>query len=143
MKTTTATLVTCLALALLAGCSTPPPAKPAAAQRPIPFPAELVKTPEEIQAERAARTSKVGTLEIYHDRTERGWMRGTIKNVGTEPVRYVRVRIDYLDTDKKVIHSDWDFAVDSLVLKPGEERQWSLVTRTPTGMKSYRVYPVL
>lgn len=148
MKTTTA-LITCLALGLLAGCATPPPPAKTQKQEDVPVinlddPRALFRPPSAaVVQDRLNRTKVHGTLEIYHDHPRAGWLRGTIKNLGEKPVRYLRVRIDYLDTDKKVIHSDWDFAVDSLVLKPGEERQWSLLTRTPSGMKTYRVYPIL
>lgn len=85
-----------------------------------------------------------------------GWGFTTeVKNVGTEPISYFILRIDYLDSDGKILDSDeqaavaryWNVPMEAEFYKPimpGDTRKWEWTSGDlPTGWaKKVKVKPV-
>lgn len=83
-------------------------------------------------------------LEIVKSSGEidRPWITvtGTIKNTGTLPASYVKVRVDFVNTAGEVQDSDWTFAVDSSPLHPGQSRNFEIMHRYTPGADRFRTY---
>ena len=52
----------------------------------------------------------------------------TLRNPGNVSYSFVKVKATYYDFDGNVITTDWTYAVDSVAIEPGENKQFDVVT---------------
>jgi len=64
---------------------------------------------------------------------------GTIRNYGKIPVAFIKLKYLYQDEDGNTIDTDWNYAVGSLPLLPGESKRFTKIQPKPPGLRKVRV----
>lgn len=63
---------------------------------------------------------------------------GTVRNGGAEPISFVRVRVEALDAQDRVLDTDTTYAVGGDALSPGAAKTWRVMFNGVRGIESYR-----
>lgn len=73
-------------------------------------------------------------IDLLEDKLERDYYWLTYKITNTHAYHtfsYVEVEVELLDSDKKVLTSDWTYAVDSHGLDAGDSQEFDLMIKAP------------
>ncbi len=52
---------------------------------------------------------------------------GSVENFSTRSVEFVKIKLELMDEDKKILDTDWTYAVGSEGLRPGAQARWELM----------------
>ena len=64
---------------------------------------------------------------------------GSVHNVSNSTHYYVKVKVTYMDKNKKVLTTDWAYAVSSEGIKGGENQQFEIMTKVQGDVQYYKV----
>jgi len=75
---------------------------------------------------------------------ESGFMycEGKVRNNGTEAVDFIKVKVEWLGADDRMLDTDYTYAVGGESLEPREAKSFKVMTQRDRGMKSARYYIV-
>lgn len=79
------------------------------------------------EAERTSQALKITGVKL----SKKGdylYVDATLKNPGNMSYSFVKVKATYYDSDGNVITTDWTYAVDSVAIEPGENKQFDVIT---------------
>lgn len=65
------------------------------------------------------------------------YVTGKIVNNGTEPVTFVKIGVDYLDSEGSVIETDNTYAVGSQSLTSGSSKPFTIMTKLSPSMEQF------
>ena len=65
---------------------------------------------------------------------------GKVRNNGNRKVDYVKVGVEWLDKNGKVVDTDWTYAVSSEGLRPGGAKSFRVSTRLDKRAERFRYY---
>ena len=69
-------------------------------------------------------------------------VKGRVRNNGTTSVKYVKVGVELLDKDDRVMNTDWTYAVAGEELPPGAAKSFETMTEGDSRIRHYR-YKIL
>lgn len=64
---------------------------------------------------------------------------GTLSNVGEKTYYYVKVKVTYYDKYMNVLTTDWTYAVDSVGINGGENKQFEIMTKVTGDVAKYKI----
>jgi hypothetical protein len=70
------------------------------------------------------------------------YLKGKVRNDGTTTAQYVKVGVDWLDQNGKVLDTGWTYAVGSDELRPGSAKSFEIMTTTDGRMERFRYYVI-
>jgi len=65
---------------------------------------------------------------------------GRVRNNGKSTVKFVKVEVEWLDQNEKVLDTDWTYAVSGDGLRPGGAKSFQIMTPADNRMKKYRYF---
>jgi hypothetical protein len=91
---------------------------------------------------REAAAARTLMLEDVTGKKEHGFftVTGRVKNTGNEPASFVKVNIEYLDKNDKVLDSDSTYAVGADTIAPGNSKVFTIMSGEVRGVIKYRCF---
>lgn len=70
--------------------------------------------------------------------TDENWMyvKGSIRNGGSQPVKFVKVVVEWKDSAGNVVDTDWTYGVGATELAPGGSKTFEVMTKRVRSVKS-------
>jgi hypothetical protein len=99
-----------------------------------------VNEPSELQT--LVEVTRLGILTSSNYLGQKVYIvRATLKNVSDKPVRFIDVKLTFLDDDKKMIHEEirTAFSLKQKPLEPGTEYRAEIAFENPPGKWNYHV----
>ena len=96
-----------------------------------------------VDAEKAKKEALAQVeFEDVEGNKEHGYIKiaGKVRNKGTAPVSFVKVGVDLLDANGKVLDTDWTYAVSGEALEPGAAKSFDMLVPIDTRMEEFRYY---
>ncbi len=63
---------------------------------------------------------------------------GRVRNNGSSPIDYVKIEVEWLDDQGRVLDTDWTFLVASDALRPGAAKAFDVMTPAQPAMTKYK-----
>ena len=64
---------------------------------------------------------------------------GTLSNVSNKTYCYVKIKVTYYDENMDILTTDWTYAVDSVGIDSGENKQFEIMTKVTGNVEKYKV----
>ena len=64
---------------------------------------------------------------------------GTLSNISSKTYYYVKIKVTYYDDNMDVLTTDWTYAVDSVGIDGGENKQFEIMTKVTGNAVKYKV----
>ena len=64
---------------------------------------------------------------------------GTLSNVSNKTYSYVKIKVTYYDENMDILTTDWTYAVDSVGIDGGENKQFEIMTKVTGNVEKYKV----
>lgn len=94
---------------------------------------------QEAKVEKRQALENIGFEEIkgYIDGNYM-YLEGKVRNNGSKDVEFVKVTVEWLDANEKVLDTDWTYAVSGDGLRPGAAKSFKIMTTVDKSMEKFR-----
>lgn len=105
------------------------------------FVANVGENMAEAERQKQEALSSINFEEV-EGKIDGDWVRieGKIRNNGSGEVSFIKIGVELLDSEGKVLDTDWTYAVSSEGLKPGVAKSFDLTIRKSQAMAQYRYF---